>query len=72
MHAGGIIGEAEIVDCVTSSPSRWFQGPYGFVIRNARILEFRRCRGQLGFFEPDFSPPTPKPPKPKRQASLFE
>lgn len=48
---GGIVGEAEIVDCVTASASPWFQGPYGFVIRNARPLPFRPFRGQLGFFQ---------------------
>lgn len=68
---GGIIGEAEIVDCVKASTSPWFHGPYGFVIRNARLLPFQRCRGQLGFFTPDFSPPKPRPPKPQRQGGLF-
>lgn len=48
---GGIIGEAELVDCVTQSRSPWFCGPYGFVMRNARLLPFRECRGALGFFE---------------------
>ena len=48
---GGIIGEAEIVDCVSKSGSEWFHGRYGFVIRNARPLPFRPYRGQLGFFE---------------------
>ncbi|HYI85035.1 MAG TPA: ASCH domain-containing protein [Acetobacteraceae bacterium] len=58
---GGIIGEAEIVGCVTESRSLWFQGPFGFVIRNARPLPFRPCRGQLGFFVPDFAPePAPR------------
>ena len=71
---GGIVGEAEIVDCLTSSSSRWFFGPYGFVIRNARELPFRPCRGMLGFFEPDYSPVPPKVPKvklPPRQHSLI-
>lgn len=70
---GGIIGEAEIVDCVTSSLSPWFFGPYGFVIRNALLTPFRPCRGKLGFFVPDFTPPTPKlkAPKPSRQRALF-
>ena len=71
---GGIVGEAEIVGCITASPSRWFCGPYGFLIRNARPLPFRPCRGQLGFFEPDFTPAAPKPPKvapPPRQRVLF-
>jgi len=52
---GGIVGEAEIVDCVTRSGSRWFFGPYGFVLRNARPLPFRPCVGALGFFEPDYA-----------------
>lgn len=51
---GGIVGVAEIVDCVTRSDSRWFVGPYGFVLRNARPLSFRPCRGALGFFDPVF------------------
>lgn len=63
-HTGGIIGEAEIVDCVTDSLSPWFHGPYGFVIRNARLLPFQACRGALGFFTPDFST---HPPKAKRE-----
>jgi len=48
---GGIVGIADIVDCVTEHGSRWFFGPYGFVIENARPLPFRPYRGQLGFFE---------------------
>lgn len=52
---GGIVGDAEIIDCVTASSSRWFCGPYAFVIRNARPLPFRPCVGALGFFEPDYS-----------------
>ena len=47
---GGIVGEAEIVNCVVGSNSPWFCGPYGFVIRDARPLPFRPYRGQLGFF----------------------
>lgn len=74
---GGIVGQAEIVDCVTTSRSPWFFGPYGFVIRNACLLPFQPCRGALGFFRPDFTPATPTPPKPKpqkpnRQGALFD
>lgn len=71
---GGIVGEAEIVDCVRASSSRWFFGPYGFVIRNARPVPFRPCRGMLGFFVPDFTPAAPKAPRqqpPKPQGRLF-
>lgn len=68
---GGIVGQAEIVDCVASSPSPWFRGPYGFVLRNACPLPFRPCRGHLGFFEPDFTPSAPKVKPPPRQSALF-
>ena len=50
-YCGGIIGEAEIVDCVKKSDSQWFEGPYGFVLKNAKVLPFKVCKGQLGIFE---------------------
>jgi hypothetical protein len=50
LERGGIVGEAEIVDCVTRSESAWFFGPYGFVLRNAKPLPFFPCKGALGFF----------------------
>ena len=50
---GGIVGIAEIRDCVTRSDSEWFVGEFGLLIRNARPLPFQRCNGRLGFFEPD-------------------
>ncbi len=52
LERGGIVGEAEIVDCVTRSESVWFFGPYGFVLRNAKPLPFWPCKGALGFFNP--------------------
>ncbi len=51
---GGIIGQVDIIDCVTSSKSKWFVGPYGFVLANPRPLVFRACPGKLGFFTPNF------------------
>lgn len=53
IHAGGIVGEAEIVDCVSRSESPWFVGRYGFVLRNPRPLPFRPLKGRLGFFDVD-------------------
>lgn len=50
LQRGGIIGTAEIVDCVDSSESPWFVGRYGFVLRNARPVEFIPVKGLLGFF----------------------
>jgi hypothetical protein len=51
LQLGGIVGMAEIIDCVTESKSRWFCGKYGFVIGRARTLPFMPCKGQLGFFD---------------------
>jgi hypothetical protein len=51
---GGIVGRAEIVDCVTESASPWFFGRYGFVLRNAAPTKIRRCKGRLGLFAPQF------------------
>lgn len=48
---GGIIGVAEIVDCVEASDSPWFFGRYGFVLRNARPVEFFPVKGALQFFD---------------------
>lgn len=51
LDRGGIIGVAEIVDCVDASPSPWFMGRYGFVLRNVRPIDFIPVKGALGFFD---------------------
>ena len=48
---GGIIGTAEIIDCVADSESHWFSGKYGFVLANAKSVDFIPCKGALGFFD---------------------
>jgi hypothetical protein len=47
---GGIIGMAELVDCVTHHPSAWWRGPFAFVLANVEQLPFRPLRGRLGIF----------------------
>lgn len=49
---GGIVGQAEIVDCVQEHQSPWFFGEYGFVLASARFKPFIECKGALGFFTP--------------------
>ena len=50
---GGIIGVAEIVDCVPRHSSPWkLRGTWGWVLANARPLPFRACKGAVGFFYP--------------------
>lgn len=79
LFQGGIIGRTEIVDCVDESPSPWFFGKYGFVLRNSVFFAFPQvCKGALGFFEPDYNSrykpkpeKAPKVIKPAAQGSLL-
>jgi hypothetical protein len=56
LERGGVIGEVEIVDCVQQSDSPWFFGPFGFVLRNARLLPFTLYQGRLGIFDVAYTP----------------
>jgi hypothetical protein len=55
LEVGGIVGQCDIVDCVSRNESKWFFGPYGFVIQNAKPLPFRPLPGKLGFFDVDLT-----------------
>lgn len=48
---GGIIGSVEMIACCSYHGSPWFFGPYGFRLTDPKPMEFRPCRGMLGFFE---------------------
>jgi hypothetical protein len=53
---GAIIGVADIVDVVERHRSKWFSGPFGFVLDNPRALDKPiLCSGKLSFWE---VPPT--------------
>ena len=49
---GGIVGAANIAGCVRDSDSPWFFGKYGFIIKNAKPVDFIPCKGKLKFFTP--------------------
>ena len=51
LERGGIVGVAEVVDCVSESASPWFSGPFGFKLANARPVPFVPVRGALGIFK---------------------
>ena len=51
IERGDIVGQVNIVDCVTESSSEWFDGPYGFVLEDAQPLPFQPCKGRLGIFD---------------------
>ncbi|MCS6975441.1 MAG: ASCH domain-containing protein [Gemmatales bacterium] len=66
---GGIIGQAELVDCITYDTREafrrdearhwnradWFRPPrlYGFVFRHPKLLPFRPVLGWMRFFRPE-------------------
>ena len=75
---GGIVGQVDIVDCVSESTSPWFFGKYGFVLANPVAFDvIRPCKGALGFFEPDYNSrysekkPKEKKEKPQTQGTLL-
>lgn len=47
LDRGGIVGVVEIVDSVKEHPSRWWMGPCGLVLRNAKALPFIPCAGTV-------------------------
>lgn len=55
---GGFVGVASIVDCVRELDSPWFTGAdtedgHGFVLADARPIDFIPFKGRLGFFNVD-------------------
>lgn len=49
---GAIIGFVDLVGCVEESRSKWFSGPYGYVLENPRpLVEPVPCNGALGFWD---------------------
>jgi hypothetical protein len=52
-RTGGIVGMAQLVDCVHESPDPWhIKGQWGLILADVRRLSFIACRGQLGLFDP--------------------
>jgi hypothetical protein len=50
LQFGGIVGQVNVVDCVTESDSPWFWGQVGFVCEDAMSLPFMPMKGRLGIF----------------------
>ena len=48
---GGIVGMVQLEDCVTSSRSKWFKGPVGWVLSRPKKLKFIPLKGRLGLFD---------------------
>lgn len=50
LQRGGIVGTADIVDCIEASDDPWFFGPHGLVLENVQPVEFIPVKGALGLF----------------------
>jgi len=70
-ETGGIVGRAEITDCVDESSSSWFEGPHGYVMEQAAPLSFFPVKGRLGLFTPKEDLPVKRWDREVRQASAF-
>jgi hypothetical protein len=59
LPTGGLVGQVEIVDCITNSDSPWAQSnSWHWVIRKPQSFNSPlTCNGSLGLFEPDVSGP---------------
>lgn len=78
LQTGGIVGKARLINTVhirdkhliTERDKPWFFGEYGFMLDSMEPVEFRPCKGALGFFDPDYNSKyaekIPKPPKEKK------
>jgi hypothetical protein len=52
---GGIVGVVDVIDCVESHKSKWFlSGNFGWALAKTRRLKFRRCKGALNLFRPEY------------------
>jgi len=47
---GGIIGRVDMTDCVCNHSSPFFFGPWGYVFKNQKSLDFIKCPGSQGVF----------------------
>lgn len=53
LELGGIIGICELIDVIppnNHSKSRWYEGNYGFIIKNAKPITFIPSKGKLGLY----------------------
>lgn len=59
---GGIIGTVLVVGIVKTSPSPWFEGPYGLELREPSATPFIGADGELGIFKWMANGRAPMPP----------
>ena len=51
--SGAIIAVVDLVDIIDTSRSKWFEGDFGWVLKNVkRLRKPVRCTGRLGLWSP--------------------
>jgi hypothetical protein len=56
LDRGGIVGLVDVIDCVKSHKSKWFEkGGFGWVLANPGRLKFRACKGAVRLFRPKWN-----------------
>jgi len=50
IKTGGIIGKVNLVKVVTEHKSDWFEGPFGFVFKDAEKVPYTPIRGNLNIW----------------------
>jgi len=48
LQRGGVVGATNIVDCVSSHTSPWYEGKFGFILDGSRSMPFFPWKGALG------------------------
>jgi hypothetical protein len=48
LSRGGVVGITNIIGCVSSLASPWFEGEFGFVLDGSRAMPFFPWKGSLG------------------------
>lgn len=58
LQRGGIVGITNMIGVANHSPSPWFfqePGNMGFILKDSRPLPFMPCKGQLGFYNTEYT-----------------
>jgi hypothetical protein len=69
---GGFVGKAHLDDCVTSHKSKWFFGPFGFVLSRAVVIPFVPWTGRLGLFNVPDVPENLRQNAPRKVSVVLE
>jgi hypothetical protein len=59
-------------DVITESDSKWFTGPYGFILKDPQPINFKPYSGQLGMFNVETITPLHQEQRINGHPTLFQ